>query len=276
MDSINRDVFITGRYCRMVAIATLNVYMLCCIPWNGSCLENSESQESQRIVGEIVHHIDSQNSESLTKKFDKLNKIFDSSKDSPADGRLFLHTVIKELNDKYGVKLTLSGACKLVRENLSALNLSEEFQNVLLSAIELYESDPMVVEVYKEKIKNNVQVIRNLNNLSVENGWIRESFAWSWFSPTSPSKHKHMDQHKESNHPEDMDKDLPSECYFGGCEMLAGALIYIVPIPGAAWVGRLMMGDGIRRLVSGTIQLGEERRNAANMKEPKFMNRIRF
>ncbi len=65
-----------------------------------------------------------------------------------------------------------------------------------------------------------------------------------------------------------MEKDLPSNCYIGGCEMLAGALIFILPIPEAQWLGGIMVGDGVRRVVDGVQQLEDERRANPNFVPP--------
>lgn len=65
-----------------------------------------------------------------------------------------------------------------------------------------------------------------------------------------------------------MDKELPGNCYLGGCELLAGALIVILPIPGAAWLGGVMIGDGFRRIADGVIQLSDERRADPNYVPP--------
>ncbi len=66
--------------------------------------------------------------------------------------------------------------------------------------------------------------------------------------------------------------ELPANIYIGAVELLAGALCMIVGtvIPPFYGAGGFLMGDGIRRIADGTVQLGEERRNDPNYVQPKF------
>ncbi len=54
--------------------------------------------------------------------------------------------------------------------------------------------------------------------------------------------------------------DLPANLVLGGVEMLVGALICILPIPGAKWAGGFLITDGIHRTFNGLGELDEENR----------------
>ena len=67
-----------------------------------------------------------------------------------------------------------------------------------------------------------------------------------------------------------METDLPSNCYIGGIELFAAVLIAIVPVPGATALAGVVAGDGLRRVVDGVTQLGDERRANPNFVQPKL------
>ena len=44
----------------------------------------------------------------------------------------------------------------------------------------------------------------------------------------------------------------------GGLEMLSGALVWILPFPGAKQLGVFMVGDGLQRTFNGLEELDKE------------------
>lgn len=56
--------------------------------------------------------------------------------------------------------------------------------------------------------------------------------------------------------------DLPTDLVVGGVEMLAGALICILPIPGARWLGGTLIADGLHRAFNGITEMDEQNKKA--------------
>lgn len=54
--------------------------------------------------------------------------------------------------------------------------------------------------------------------------------------------------------------DFPADLVIGGVEMLVGALICILPIPGSQLVGITVITDGVRRSFDGVTQMDERNR----------------
>lgn len=254
-----------GRHQRMAYLKITSVYMVCSLPLNGVCLDISESSESKKLVSEILLQVDAPNSDALVEKFDKLEEILNESSIPLTEGRNFLNSFLNEINAKYDLNLTIQDACKLVRENLHTLQLSEEFQRIILSTIALYESD-LTPPTNKEGFESSEAANKDLLKAHIYWTWEQN---WFGLNKNHKNKIQHADKHTCHANPSNlMEKDLPSNCYIGGCEMLAGALIFILPIPGAQWLGGLMVGDGVRRVIDGVQQLGDEQRNDPNYIPP--------
>ncbi len=268
MDGIMRRLHAIGRNQRMAYLKIISVCMACFLPLSGVCLDIGESSESKNLVSQILVQVDAPNSDALVDEFDKLEDILDASSDPLAEGRTFLDKFLNEINAKYGLNLTIQDACKLVRENLHTLQLHEETQRIILATIELYGSDLALTNTKEERFESNVDVTTK-NLLMARIYWPWE---WNWFglNKNHKNKYQHATKHTRNVNPSNLiAEDLPSNCYIGGCEMLAGALIFILPIPGAPWLGGLVVGDGARRVVDGVQQLGDERRNNPNYVPPQ-------
>ena len=57
------------------------------------------------------------------------------------------------------------------------------------------------------------------------------------------------------------DEIFPADLILGGVEMLVGALICILPIPPAKWLGGVIIADGINRTFNGARDLDEQNRH---------------
>lgn len=171
---------------------------------------------------------------------------------------------LSEINSAYSLNLTIQDACLLIRQNLPTLSLDSEVQKMIIATIQLFEFSPDQIDeiMYSKIIPHLPQSTVESLCLSVYWPW-----EWKWFG-LNIKRHKKRNSAScipggvpllKSKLPE-TEKELPGSCYMGGCEMLAGSLIFILPIPGAQWLGGLMVGDGVRRVIDGVIQLGDERR----------------
>ena len=268
MVSVLRDFFSTCGNQRLASIAITSVCFLC-IPLNISC--NEGLTESRDILDAAITQIKDDNPAGLIEKLDQLENRFEASNDPLEEGRKFLKNFINDINGQYSLSLTIQDACVLIEENLHILELPEEFKRIILNTVDLYKTDSRVPEIEKNTFRNNF-IDGSLSRISLSLYWPWE---WSFFGLNKSKKHKHY--HSELiNYPcqianpidPTVGYDLPSNCYFGGAEMLAGALVCLVPLPGAVWLGRLMIADGTRRVIDGTIELGEERRDPSYVRPP--------
>lgn len=255
MAGFMRGVFFAGRYRRLAAVATAGFCILCYIPHAGFC-EMDQGPDGCVLAKEILNLADSGNIDSIKSGFDQLETAVDSAEDPLAEGRKFLHSFIEELNARYGLALTIQDACKIVRENIHTLQIPLETQNLLLITIELLES--------------------NLNSGSEDPDQIGVSGAfywpneWNWFGLNKKKKEHHKVVTKAlHSRPNSGEVELPGNCYVGACELLAGALIAIIPVPGALWLGGAIIGDGARRIIDGVVQLSDERRSDPNFISPQ-------
>ena len=249
MVSIVWNISDIGRHWRMASLTTVSICILCSIPWDGCCIASDDSSESQEFASEILSQVGAYNTNALMEEFDQLDKVLETSEDPLAEGRKFLDAFIREVNAQYGLALTISEACKLVRENLHILQIPLEVQNAILATIELLERDCVPTASQKQHLGQ----ILEKNTLTT--AWI---FEWLILK-----KHKHKNKPLKLLPPScyaNPNQDLPSNCYMGGCEMLVGALIALLPIPGAAYFGGGVILDGLRRIADGVVQLGDERR----------------
>jgi len=145
----------------------------------------------------------------------------------------------------------------MIKGNIHNLDIKPPMKNVLIATISMLESDSA----------ENKYIIPALRIKGLY--WPTK---WNWFG-LNKKKHKRNCQLKMAIaqlYPNRMEEELPSNCYIGAVELFAGALVFILPVPGAQALGTLMMGDGVRRVVDGVMQLGDERRANPNFVPPKL------
>lgn len=248
-------------YQRMVSITTSCGFLLC-IPQQGFCHEKRDSFKSKEFVNEVLTQASENNTDDLLASFDNLDK----SKDPLADGKKFLNSFLKELNSRCELNLTIHEACQLIRKNLHTLDLPTTMQHVVLNAVELYESNNPT-NLQHQKLKNSLMIAAGIS-------WPWE---WNWFGLNSKHSTNDIRQNKNPFNPTILPPkcatdELPSDVYIGAVELLAGALCYIAGIayPPLKAPAYYLLGDGTRRVIGGTVQLGEERRNDPNYTQPDF------
>jgi hypothetical protein len=183
---------------------------------NGKYIDRNDTFESQKFASEILAQVEAQNPDTLMGQFDDLDHVFETSQDPLAEGHQFLRAFIRELNGKYNLNLTISDACRLVQENLHTLNLSEEHKKIILATIQIYESNSIPSQPQEERKGVAPRVASSLY-------W---PWDWNWFGLNKDKKHSQnkclalRGHHAKS--PTLMDKELPGNCYLGGCELLEG------------------------------------------------------
>jgi len=128
MDSNVRSVFNNSSYRRVASIALTSACILCCIPQHAYCLTNESIAKQLLETSDI---------DLLKDQLDVLELSMEKSDDAIAEGRQFIEAFLAQINSQYGISLSISQACQLVKENLPTLNLPTETKESLLIAIDL-------------------------------------------------------------------------------------------------------------------------------------------
>ena len=151
-----RNIFSISLHRRLASITVIGACVLCFLPQEGICLA-FDKNEPQEFVHEMLSNIEEDNSDLLIAKFDVLEESIEASEDPFDEGRVFLKSFIEEINLRYGMNLTFRDACTLVRDNLHTLGLSKEIRNIVLTTLELMESDSKPTP---EQIQNLEQITK--------------------------------------------------------------------------------------------------------------------
>ena len=116
----------------LASIAITATLAMLCVPRDGCCVD--ETIES--LAKDILVEMEAGNFESLPGKFKEVERFFETSDDPIAEGRKLFKAFINEANAHYGLSLTVSQACQLIKDRL-LLRVPLESQESLLLAIEL-------------------------------------------------------------------------------------------------------------------------------------------
>ncbi len=259
MGIIVRNISYYCCYKRLASVAIVVICILYCTPLSGFSMEGNAT-EYHLLIDQILDHAEMGNGSNVVQDFDQIEKSANESQDPRASGRKFLNSFIQEINTRYGLALTFQDACRLIRENIYNLQVSVEEMNLILGSVALIESDFTQDDDFGELVQ--------------QNGWYWPT-EWNWFglNKKDKDKHKHEDKPGEqktvaSSAPLTQ-TDLPGNCYMGACEMFVGALVWLIPFPGTSVLASIMIGDGVRRVADGLVQLSDERREDPNFVEPK-------
>jgi hypothetical protein len=191
----------------------------------------------------------SQDSGFIRKECDKIERSINSAKDPLGACKEFINSFLQELNARNQTSLSISDACELLKANLHTLQFTQEQKELLVLAIQLMDSRTEIP-----------------TSLHINFYWPWE---WNWFGL---NKHKSGRSHGRSLalSANDMTRELPSNCYFGACELFAAALLAIIPSTLTWSAAGVLATDGCRRIAEGVIQLSDERRNDPNYVPPRI------
>lgn len=258
MVSNMRNVFSISLYRRMASVTISSACILCAIPHEGICLAFNENESIEFIQG-MLTGIEDRDTCLLLEKFDELEESMNSFEDPLDEGRKFLQSFIEEINLKYGLKLTVHDACVIVRENLHTLQLPEDIQNVVMSTIELMESD---CEPTPEQFQNFELATHLKSKKSVSWPW-----HWKWFglNKKKPKPDSSLYVHKKT-HSSSPEQEIPGSVCAGAAEVLAGAIACILGtvFPPAYALGVGLMLDGTNRMINGAQEMDKQRETASN------------
>lgn len=210
-------------------------------------IQNALWADSEDIAKEIL---EIQDTDILKDRFDHIGQLIGESEDPIAESRKFIEAFLDQIRSKFGIRLSVSEACQLIKENFASLNLPPETQEALLMAIDILSPEkPITI--------NRTAESKGFGKL-IQNGWdclrgkkpLHKGTCKIKITPNKISTAKNIA-------PKD---ELPGNVYVGGMEMFAGALLCIIPHPWVVGVGLFMIGDGVRRVVDGNIQAADEKR----------------
>ncbi len=220
-------VFSTGNYCRLAAV------IICLfIGQKGNCL----LPEYQDLPNNILDLTEREDEFTLITKFDHLENI--NSKIKVSEIKEIVQNFIDEFNTRYSCALSLPDACALIKQQIPFMSIAIEDKDLLNTLINFLQSSNQ-----EEQAKAISQFYRSA--FTHEKLW------------TIQKNGKEKKQAKGI-------PELPANVYIGALELLTGALICIVPYPGAWRVGVAVMGDGTRRVIDGFAQASDEKRQNPN------------
>jgi hypothetical protein len=260
-----RNFLYPSLYRWLASVAAASIGILCFFSLPGICFADNKI-ETQKFVDEILAHVADNNVDTLVAKFDELGESLQSSTDPLDEGRKFLRSFIAEINIRYGLNLTTHEVCVLVREHIHTLQLPEEMQNIVMTGIELLESEP--TPIYEQQ--------GNFNPISLRISWPFES----WFGlaknpqPIPPAS---IGIPLQAIHPGG-ETELPGGIYAGGSEIFAGAIVCVLGtvFPPAYTLGIGMMVDGTRRILNAAEEMEKERLNDPNYNKQSGLLNVNF
>lgn len=258
MGNTKFSVYFFSGYRRLASIIFVAIFL------SGLSSANASNTKMQHALHEAFAQVNSGNTVELKHEIDRIENSVQASRNPIKESRQFLEAFINEMNNHYGLNLNLEEACRFVRRNLQLFNLPQKERDTLLVALDLLEKDRsnalLTIEGHPEQCLQYIKITKGV--------LIYWPWEWNWFG-----LNKQSSSHKREHNFLDIAKaaaevELPSSCYFGLCELFAGALLFVIPNPTIWGAGIALMGDGTRRLAEGVIQLGEERRLDPNFTPP--------
>ena len=187
------------------------------IPYSGYC----------NAAQNLLSYAKGSQTENVQKEIEELQQSILSSKDPALESRKFLQSFIDEINIQYGMQLTIADACRLLRENLHLLQIPKEFEGDFLTAIELFESEPIVTKWQSAKLEAHIY----------------PPWEWNFFGLNK----KHSSMVASISHEPHL--ELPDRMAIGVAFTAGGALACLVP--GGQGFGLWMIGLGAAFAVEG-------------------------
>lgn len=215
--------------CRIQKIASL-VTIFNCLANNGFC---STTQN-------VLTQVQTGNTEGIRSQVDELKNSLINAAQPLAEGKIFLQALINDINNHYGMQLTILDACRLVRENFHRLDIPLEVREPLLMTIALFEAQNQPISSLEMSAQKDAVLGRGKDGYQLYWPW-----EWSFFGL---NKDKHKSKRKNYEIPVHTSKapalELPNHMAVGFSLALAGALVFILPIPGAQFIGAEMVAAG--------------------------------
>ncbi|HSX37522.1 MAG TPA: hypothetical protein VLE95_01690 [Chlamydiales bacterium] len=148
---MNCNIWFHRRISHLAAVAIAVTLAMLCVPRDGCC----EDEKIENMAKDILAKMKTGNFESIPEKFEELGQSFELVDDPVAAGRKFFKVFINEVNAQYGLSLTVSQACELIRDK--SLQLSPEYQERLSQTIELLGAEDSVSEMTPKELQRGRQ-----------------------------------------------------------------------------------------------------------------------
>jgi hypothetical protein len=183
--------------------------------------------------GFFLDAMESNDTKTLTTLFDLNNE-----KVSSSEVEIFIIQLTDEIEKRYGISVDLQA----VKNNITTLISENNSYKELLK-----ESDKINMEL-ESRGKYFMEFLLKLSGLDFRRKVIDKKINASQYFCREPG-------------------DIPDGFEISYCEILAGVLICILPIPGSQSVGTFIIGDGIRRAFIKIEKDNEEKKMTTNNNE---------
>lgn len=202
-------------------------------PIEAPCFSNSSA--------EIISRVQLGDQNSVFHAFEELQQ----ANVTLSEGRKFLISLIDEINAQYHMSLTLADACRLIKENLHAMQIPLDQQRELLIAIGHIDPD-----CFPESTSVDDIHLQEKASVEVFGRKIYWPWEWKWFGLNSSTHHhKSEDLAHFTAHSPSRDLELPPKMAAGFACALGGALICIVP--GGQGIGLGLIATGLGLTLDG-------------------------
>ena len=149
-------------------------------------------------------------------------------------------------------------------EEQNPLKIIAFFDNV--DSISFEESKELLLDIYHHFTdKFGIEVF---DNQEYQNLLIKYTHLYHLFLESNELFYKNQSAHDTINFfskiqlckniENELQRELPGSMILGGVEILSGALLWILPFPGAKQAAGLLLGDGIRRTFNGLEELDKQ------------------
>ena len=221
------------------------VLLLCSIPQNGTCSEPESFTKEfvmQSISNDLLSCIKTNNLDGLLQRLEELQASFKDFQYSIFEIQEFLQTLITQINSQYGTCLTITDACRSLKENFDIAKISREQQADFLMALELFESEETPISAVALPAMN-IRLFSTLQHFY-------PPWEWSFFGLNTHRHHHSKSLHVKKCKQQEF--ELPPKMALGCVCAFGGALLSI--LPGGQGAGLWMIGAGVALALEGLAE----------------------
>ncbi len=210
---------------------------LCCF----FCLEGGEPIES--VATTIFSCAETNDTNGIAQTASILQTSLMAAQDPVTEARKFLQSFVDEINTRYETQLTIEDACRLVKEHLGELQIPQELHAQLLRIIELFEEKSQEFAPYQMEKCTAAQI-----------HWhFYPPWEWNFFGLNKHHHHSHHHAHHCAAQIDRPQFELPAKMAVGVISMFSGAMICLLPIPGAQMFGAGIITTGFFYALDGMV-----------------------
>lgn len=120
---------------KMMTVATTCLTLFCTIPQHGICFDPTG------VAKELVQNALNSDTNAFLEQLAQLQQEISVSENPLAEGRAFIHALTSEINAQLGTSYTVQDFYNMIRCNLDAFQIPEEFRAEFLDTLALLESE---------------------------------------------------------------------------------------------------------------------------------------